>query len=357
MQLISPRPYQMMHSEHPKVVRLVHRRDQQHHRQAGQAFTPTCSAAFAPCRKVPDVSPKKCLPELEQCVKETGVRRLPDQSRSRRSDGYETPPLGDDSGIRCTKSWWSWMFRATSTLPAAAPAAFSYSLHFINEESIAVVSLLNSTVFTDFPTLKILVSHGGGAIPYQWARFEASSMRTRRCSASRSSMRNLYYDTVLYSSDSLELLFKTVGADRCLFGTERPGVGTVKDPRTGKWLDETRYIIEAFDWLSAADKKLIFEDNAKKLFKLESNPVPKESAHEIQFWPYPCCSPGRSPSSAGIQLQKITINLPEPQRLQLAAVPREGRRLLPEVRARRGPDVRSCIPPASRCWSAAKARW
>jgi 4-oxalmesaconate hydratase len=82
-------------------------------------------------------------------------------------------------------------------------------------------------------------------------------------------MRNLYYDTVLYSSDSLALLIKTVGADRCLFGTERPGVGTVKDPRTGKWLDETRYLIEAFDWLGDADKKLIFEDNAKKLFKLD----------------------------------------------------------------------------------------
>ncbi len=83
-------------------------------------------------------------------------------------------------------------------------------------------------------------------------------------------MRNLNYDTVLYSSDSLALLIKTVGADRCLFGTERPGVGTVKDPRTGKWLDETRYLIEAFDWLNSdADKKLIFEDNAKKLFKLD----------------------------------------------------------------------------------------
>jgi 4-oxalmesaconate hydratase len=66
------------------------------------------------------------------------------------------------------------------------------------------------------------------------------------------------------------LLIKTVGADRCLFGTERPGVGTVKDPDTGKWMDETRYLIEAFDWLSDADKKLIFEGNAKRLFKLES---------------------------------------------------------------------------------------
>jgi OH-DDVA meta-cleavage compound hydrolase len=28
--------------------------------------------------------------------------------------------------------------------------------------------------------------------------------------------------------------------------------------------------IDGFDWLSAADKKLIFEDNAKKLFRLSA---------------------------------------------------------------------------------------
>jgi 4-oxalmesaconate hydratase len=81
-------------------------------------------------------------------------------------------------------------------------------------------------------------------------------------------MRNLYYDTVLYSKDSLELLFKTVGVDRCLFGTERPGVGTVKDPRTGRWLDEVRVTIESIEWLTDADRKMIFEDNARKVFKL-----------------------------------------------------------------------------------------
>ena len=42
-----------------------------------------------------------------------------------------------------------------------------------------------------------------------------------------------------------------------------------KDPKTGKWLDETRHIIEGFDFLTAAEKKMIFEDNAKKLFKIQ----------------------------------------------------------------------------------------
>ncbi|HEY6615866.1 MAG TPA: amidohydrolase family protein, partial [Vicinamibacterales bacterium] len=118
------------------------------------------------------------------------------------------------------------------------------------------------------------VSHGGGAIPYQFARFEASSLRGKGPRFS-DQMRKLYYDTVLYSKDALELLFKTVGVDRCVFGTERPGVGTVMDPRTGRWLDETRFTIESIDWLTDADKKKIFEDNAKKLFNLK---VPERMA-------------------------------------------------------------------------------
>jgi 4-oxalmesaconate hydratase len=73
---------------------------------------------------------------------------------------------------------------------------------------------------------------------------------------------------VLYSKDSLELLFKTVGIDRCLFGPSARR-RTVKDPRTGRWLDETRFTIEAIEWLTDADKKAIFEDNARKLFNLK----------------------------------------------------------------------------------------
>jgi OH-DDVA meta-cleavage compound hydrolase len=47
-------------------------------------------------------------------------------------------------------------------------------------------------------------------------------------------MRNMYYDTVLYSEDALRLLIKTVGADRCVFGSECPGVGSTVDAATGR---------------------------------------------------------------------------------------------------------------------------
>lgn len=268
MQIISPRPYQMMHSESPKLVAWYTEETNNIIAREVKLF-PKVFRGVCGLPQSPGVSPKEVLPYLEKCVKEhgfVGCLLNPDPGEA---GGHQTPPLGD--------RFWYPLYEKLCELDIVGhihsagcrSERLTYSLHFINEESIAIVSLLNSSVFKDFPKLKIVVSHGGGAIPYQYARFEASSLRrgTERFS---DRMRNLYYDTVLYSAESLTLLIKTVGADRCMFGTERPGVGTVKDPKTGKWLDETRHIIEGFEWLSAAEKKMIFEDTAKKVFKIDA---------------------------------------------------------------------------------------
>jgi len=267
MQIISPRPYQMMHSENPRLVQWFTEETNNIIAQEVKLFPKTfrgvCGLPQSPGQPV-----TKVLPYLERCVKEQGFVGCLLNPDPGECSGVETPALGD--------RYWYPLYEKLVELdiPAHLHSAgcrserLTYSLHFINEESIGVVSLLNSTVLSDFPSLKIMVSHGGGAIPYQVARFDAGSLRrgTERFS---DKLRKLYFDTVLYSAGALELLFKTVGADRCLFGTERPGVGTVKDPKTGRWLDETRHIIEGFEWLSAAEKKMIFEDNARKIFKLD----------------------------------------------------------------------------------------
>jgi OH-DDVA meta-cleavage compound hydrolase len=268
MQLISPRPYQMMTSESPKLVQWFVEETNNIIARQVQLY-PSTFRAVAGLPMTPGVSPKAVVPYLERLVKEQGFVGCLLNPDPGECSGHETPSLGD--------RFWYPLYEKLCELdiPGHIHSAgcrserLPYSLHFINEESIGVVSLLSSTVFKDFPTLKILVSHGGGAIPYQYARFEASSLRRPGATRFSEAMRNLYYDTVLYSKDALELLFKTVGVDRCLFGTERPGVGTVKDPRTGRWLDETRFTIESIEWLSDADKKMIFEDNAKKLFNLK----------------------------------------------------------------------------------------
>jgi predicted TIM-barrel fold metal-dependent hydrolase len=269
MQLVSPRPYQMMHSEQAKIVNWFIEETNNIIAKQTKLY-PNVFRGVCGLPQNPGVSPKNCIPELERCVKQLGFVGCLLNPDPGEAGGIETPALGD--------RYWYPLYEKMCELDVVGhihsagcrSERLPYSLHFINEESIGVLSLLNSNVFKDFPTLKILVSHGGGAIPYHWARFEASSLRQPGATRFSERMRNIWYDTVLYSSESLALLIKTVGADRCLFGTERPGVGTVKDPRTGKWLDETRYLIEAFDWLSDADKKLIFAENAKKLFRLDT---------------------------------------------------------------------------------------
>jgi len=266
MQIVSPRPYQMMHSENPRLVAwFTEETNNIIERQVKlfpQTFRGVCGLPQGP-----GVSPKAIVPYLEQCIKERGFVGCLLNPDPGEASGVETPPLGD-------RFWYPLYEKMVELdIPGHIHSAgcrserLTYSLHFINEESIGVVSLLNSAVFTDFPTLKIVVSHGGGAIPYQYARFEASAIR-RGLERFSDRMRRLYYDTVLYSRDALELLFKTVGADHCLFGTERPGVGTVKDPKTGRWLDDTRHLIESMECLTAADKRMIFEDNARKVFKV-----------------------------------------------------------------------------------------
>jgi 4-oxalmesaconate hydratase len=268
MQIVSPRPYQMMHSENPKLVAWYTEEANDIIARQTKLF-PKVFRGVCALPQSPWGNPKDLLPYLEKCVKEQGFVGCLINPDPGEAGGVQTPPLGD--------RYWYPLYEKLCELDIVGHVhsagcrseRLTYSLHFINEESIAVVSLLTSSVFKDFPNLKIVMSHGGGAIPYQYARFEASAIR-RGIDRFSDRMRNLYYDTVLYSADALALLFKTVGADRCMFGTERPGVGTVKDPKTGKWLDETRHIIESFEWLSSAEKKMIFEDTARKVFKIDA---------------------------------------------------------------------------------------
>ncbi len=267
-QIISPRPYQLMHSEKPE--RLVH------------AYCEACNDLTARQVKLfPDrfigmaslpqnmgVSPKNSIAELERCVRELGFVGC--LLNSDPSENLEPPPgLGD-------KYWYPLYEKLVELdVPAMVHGAgcrserFDYTLNFILEESISILSLLNSTVFDDFPTLKMIICHGGGAIPYQIGRFRAGAIKDGRAKETfEDSFRKLYFDTALYTKDALEMLFHWATPDRCLFGTERPGAGTAKDPVTGHWMDDIRPLIEAIPSLSPADKKKIFEGNARKVFNL-----------------------------------------------------------------------------------------
>lgn len=264
-QLISPRPFQMMQSERPgklvhwfteEVNTLIHRQCQ----LLPDRFVPVAGLPQAAGEPIENV-----FPELERCVKLgfKGCLLNPDPYEN---SGTEAPGLGE--------RYWYPLYEKLCELdiPAHIHSTGSrsertpYTLHFINEESIAVFNLVNSSVLDDFPTLKILVSHGGGAIPYQLGRFESASLRGKQRFSTK--LRKLYFDTVLYTPAALRLLIETIGPEHCLFGTECPGVGSAINPETGATMDDIAPYIERFDWLSAADKQAIFEDNVRKLFRL-----------------------------------------------------------------------------------------
>jgi predicted TIM-barrel fold metal-dependent hydrolase len=71
---------------------------------------------------------------------------------------------------------------------------------------------------------------------------------------------------VLYNQESLELLFKVVGVDRCLFGSDKPANGSVIDPATGRSLNDIKPLIDSIPWLSDDDRYAIYEGNARRVY-------------------------------------------------------------------------------------------
>jgi 4-oxalmesaconate hydratase len=270
IQFLSPRPYMQMHSIKPgKVTELWTRHMNDLIYQTVQLF-PTRFRAVAGLPQYRDTSPENCIPELEFRVKEQGFIGCLLNPDPTEGDSAPPPGLGDEFWYPlydklCELDVPALIHSAGSCVPRE-----SYTLKFINEESNAIISLLYSDVFKKFPRLKIIVPHGGGAIPYHMGRFRAWAARLGQ-KPFEEQMRQLYFDTTTYDKNALELLFKTVGPDRVLFATENPGTGSVTDPATGRDYDDLKPVIESIDFLSAQDKENIFECNCAGLYSRFKN--------------------------------------------------------------------------------------
>lgn len=270
-QLISPRPFAMMHSERPE--KIVHWFIEQANDIIAQQVSayPGVFSGVAGLPQAAGVSPANVTAELERCIDELGFVGCVLNPDPGEGDG-ETLPLGDE--------FWYPLYEKMVELdvPGLIHSAGcrshreSYSNHFITEESIAILSLVESNVFEDFPTLRLIVSHGGGSIPYQVGRWRAQRIQ-KQARPFDESLRQLWFDTVLYNPESLELLLRIVGPDRCLFGTETPGIGSALDPATGRQLDDLRPVVEAIEWLSDEQRDAIFEGNARAVFSRLPVPV------------------------------------------------------------------------------------
>ncbi|HKR38682.1 MAG TPA: amidohydrolase family protein [Paraburkholderia sp.] len=267
VQFISPRPYLQMHSVKPSRVTQLWTR---HCNDLIKRFVDIFPDRFRGVAGLPQFmneSPAEhCVAELKRCVNELGfVGTLlnPDPTEG---EGPAPAGLGDP--------FWYPLYDAMTELdvPALIHSAGScnpresYTLKFINEENIAVISLLESKVFEKYPNLKIVVAHGGGGIPYQMGRFRAWASRRNSPVSFDDQLKKLYFDTCNYSKDSIELLLKVAGTDNVMFGTEKPGTGSARDPVSGRDYDDMKPVIESIEWLTETQRKNIFECNCTRVY-------------------------------------------------------------------------------------------
>ncbi len=214
----------------------------------------------------PGVKPDNCIAELERCVEEfgfVGCNLNPDPSGGHWAD----PPLTD--------KWWYPLYEKMVELDVPAmihvsgscnPNFHATGAHYINGDTTAFMQFLTSKLFQDFPTLKFVIPHGGGAVPYHWGRYRGLAQDMKLPRLKELLLNNVYFDTCVYHQPGIDLLTKVIPADNILFASEMVGAVRGIDPETGHHYDDTRRYIDQVEWLSAADKEKIFSGNAEKVY-------------------------------------------------------------------------------------------
>jgi 4-oxalmesaconate hydratase len=215
--------------------------------------------------QTPGVPPTNSIAELERCVKELGFigcNLNPDPS----GGWWKDPPLTD--------KWWFPFYEKMAELDVPAMIHVSASCnpnfhttggHYINGDTTAFMQLITSDLFKEFPTLKFIIPHGGGAVPYHWGRYRGIAQDLKRPLLKDHVLKNVCFDTCVYHQPGIDLLTKVIPVDNILFASEMVGAVRGVDPETGHYYDDTKRYVDALT-LGAADKQKIFEGNARRVF-------------------------------------------------------------------------------------------
>ena len=146
------------------------------------------------------------------------------------------------------------------------PCFHATGAHYINADTTAFMQFLTSDLFRDFPTLKFIIPHGGGAVPYHWGRYRGLAQDLKRPPLKELLLNNVYFDTCVYHYPGIELLTKVIPVDNILFASEMVGAVRGIDPDTGHHYDDTRRYVDQVRALSGEDRHKIFEGNTRRVF-------------------------------------------------------------------------------------------
>jgi 4-oxalmesaconate hydratase len=222
-------------------------------------------AGVAQLPQFPGVSPTNCIAELERVVNElgfVGVNLNPDPS-----GGYWTgPPLTD--------RYWYPLYEKLCELDVPAmihvssccnPNFHHTGAHYINADTAAFMQFIQGDLFRDFPALRLVIPHGGGAVPYHWGRYRGLSLSIKKKPIDHL-MNNVFFDTCVYHLPGIELLTKVVPIDNILFASEMLGAVPGIDPDTGHHFDDTKRYIDQVEGLNEASRHKIFAGNVRRVY-------------------------------------------------------------------------------------------
>ena len=214
----------------------------------------------------PGVDPKTCIPEMEKCVKEygfVGINLNPDPSGGH----WTSPPLSDRQWYPIYEKMVELDIPAMIHVSTSCNACFhTTGAHYLNADTTAFMQCLTSDLFKDFPTLKFLIPHGGGAVPYHWGRFRGLAQELKKPLLKDHLLKNIFFDTCVYHQPGIDLLTRVIPVDNILFASEMIGAVKGIDPETGFPYDDTKRYIEASTILNAEEKKKVYEGNARRVF-------------------------------------------------------------------------------------------
>jgi 4-oxalmesaconate hydratase len=265
LMIFSPRASGMEHhvSDAATAVAWARASNDMIHRVVGlfpQHFVGACQLPQTPGGTVED-----SVAELRRCVDElgfVGCNLNPDPS-----GGYwSSPPLTDE--------YWFPLYEAMVELDVPAmihvssscnPAFHALGAHYLNADTTAFMQLLQGDLFGRFPTLRFVIPHGGGAVPYHWGRYRGLADRLGQPPLGEHLMRNVFFDTCVYHQAGIDLLHRVIDLDNIVFASEMLGAVRGIDPETGHHWDDTKRYVDHLD-LSATQRQQLFEGNARRVY-------------------------------------------------------------------------------------------
>lgn len=134
---------------------------------------------------------------------------------------------------------------------------------FTFDTTLAISRMILDGFFDRYSQVKIIAGHGGGALPYLAGRLDRCHEMIPACSdvvkdKPSTYLQRIYYDTVVYEADALDLCIKVAGsADKLLYGSDYPhNIGDMKG------------CLERVDSLPPEQATLVRSKNAERIFNL-----------------------------------------------------------------------------------------